>query len=171
MKSFAFCLSPFFLLIPSPSQSLEHGVPAGLAAEFIHAVVEAGRTTYSEQVVEHLARKNSLTASENWEQENTLLLPAQFLSISSKISNARGIGMKYRLLSLWSLNNHNAPRSQNEKLGLEEVVRNPDKPFTWVVPRDGRWYFEAIYPDVAVSENGRNHHRLAFGKTDRKKCR
>lgn len=152
MKSFAFRFALFFLLIPSPAQSLEHGVPAGLAADFIHAVVEAGRTTYSEQVVEHLARQNSLTASENWEQEKTLLLPAQFLSMSSKISNSRGIGMKYRLLSLWPLNNNNAPRSQNEKLGLEEVVRNPDKPFTWVVPRDGRWYFEAIYPDIAVTE-------------------
>lgn len=152
MKSFAFLLAFFFVLIPSTAQSLEKGVPAGVAADFIHAVVEAGRTTYSEHVVEHLTKKNALTASEKWEQESTLPLPAQFLSMSSKISNSRGIGMKYRLLSLWPLNNHNSPRSQNEKLGLEEVVRNPDKPFTWVVPRDGRWYFEAIYPDIAVSE-------------------
>jgi hypothetical protein len=112
MKFFAFRFALFFLLIPSPTQSLEHGVPAGLAADFIHAVVEAGRTTYSEQVVEHLARQNSLTASESWEQDKTLLLPAQFFSMSSKISNSRGIGMKYRLLSLWPLNNNNAPRSK-----------------------------------------------------------
>ena len=150
MKTFAFCIVLFFLFIPSPAQSLEDGIPAGLAADFIHAVVEAGRTTYSEQVVEHL--QSSLPASEKWEQDKTLLLPAQFLSMSSKISNSRGIGMKYRLMSLWPLNNNNAPRSQNEKLGLEEVVKNTDKPFTWVIPRNGRWYFEAIYPDIAVSE-------------------
>jgi hypothetical protein len=42
MKFFAFRFALFFLLIPSPAQSLEHGVPARLAADFIHAVVEAG---------------------------------------------------------------------------------------------------------------------------------
>ena len=152
MKSFAFRIALFFLFIPSPAQSMEQGIPAGLAADFIHAVVEAGRTTYSKHVVEHLARQDSLTASENWEQDKTLPLPAQFLSKSSKTSNSRGIGMKYRLMSLWPLNNNNAPKSQNEKLGLEEVVKSPDRPFTWIVPRDGRWYFEAIYPDIAVSE-------------------
>ncbi len=151
MKSFAFRIALFFLFIPSPAQSQEKGIPAGLAADFIHAVVEAGRTTYSKQVVEHLTRQGALNASENWEQDQTLLLPAQFLSMSSKTSNSRGIGMKYRLMSLWPLNNHNAPRSQNEKLGLEEVVKNPDQPFTWIVPREGRWYFEAIYPDIAIS--------------------
>jgi len=152
MRSFAFRIALLFLLIPSPAQSLEHGIPARLATDFIHSVIEAGRTTYSKKVVEHLARQNALAASENWEQEDTLLLPAQFLSMSSKISNSRGIGMKYRLMSLWPLNKHNSPRSQNEKLGLEEVAKNPDKPFTWIVPREGRWYFEAIYPDIAVSE-------------------
>jgi len=152
MRSFAFRIALLFLLIPSPAQSLEHGIPARLATDFIHSVIEAGRTTYSKKVVEHLARQNALAASENWEQEDTLLLPAQFLSMSSKISNSRGIGMKYRLMSLWPLNKGNSPRSQNEKLGLEEVAKNPDKPFTWIIPREGRWYFEAIYPDIAVSE-------------------
>jgi hypothetical protein len=152
MKSFALGIALFFLLLPSPAQSMEQGIPAGLAADLIHAVIEAGRTTYSKHVVEHLAQQNVLTASENWEQEKTLLLPAQFLSMSSQISNSHGIGMKYRLMSLWPLNKNNAPRSKNEKLGLEEVVKNPDQPFTWVVLRDGRWYFEAVYPDIAVSE-------------------
>ena len=48
MKSFAFRIFIFFLFIPSPAQSLEQaeGIPASLAADFIHAVIEAGRTTY-----------------------------------------------------------------------------------------------------------------------------
>jgi hypothetical protein len=145
---FSFCF--VILLLPIPAQS--QGIPAGLAADLIHSVIEAGRTTYSKQVVEHLTQKNILTATENWEQENTLPLPAQFLSMSAKISNSRGVGMKYRLMSLWPLNKDNSPRSQNEKLGLEEVVKAPNKPFTWIVPREGRWYFEAIYPDIAVTE-------------------
>jgi hypothetical protein len=152
MKSFAFCALILFLLLPAPVLSQDRGIPAALAADLIHSVIEAGRTTYSKQVVEHLARQNTLTASENWEQEKTLPLPAQFLSMSSKISNSHRVGMKYRLMSLWPLNKHNSPRSQNEKRGLEEVLKIPGKPFTWIVPRDGRWYYQAIYPDIAVSE-------------------
>ena len=187
MKSCAFCIVIFFFFIPSPAQSLEQaeGIPASLAADFIHSVIEAGRTTYSKKVVEHLTRQDAIAASENWEQENTLLLPAQFLSLSSKISNSRRVGMKYRLMSLWPINTHNSPRSQNEQLELEEVVKNPNKPLTWLIPREGRWYFEAIYPDIAVSKTcpnchnnhpnspktdfekgsvmGGNHHRPAFG--------
>ena len=160
MQSFVFRIALLFLLIPSPAQSLKQaeGIPASLAADFIHAVIEAGRTTYSKKVVEHLTRQDAITASENWEQENALLLPAQFLSMSSKISNSRRVGMKYRLMSLWPINKHNSPRSQNEKLGLEEVVKNPNKPFTWLIPREGRWYFEAIYPDVAVTRGCVNCH-------------
>ncbi|MBT5551864.1 MAG: DUF3365 domain-containing protein, partial [Nitrospina sp.] len=171
MRFFAFCSALLFLLLPVPAQSQNQGIPAALAADLIHSVIEAGRTTYSKQVVEHLARQNTLSASENWELENTLPLPAQFLSMSSQISNSRGIGMKYRLMSLWPLNKHNSPRSQNEKLGLEEVARNPGRPFTWIVPREGRWYFEAIYPDIAVSEtcvSCHNHHPNS-PKTDFKK--
>ena len=160
MQSFVFRIALLFLFISSPAQSLEQaeGIPASLAADFIHAVIETGRTTYSKKVVEHLTRQDAITASENWEQENALLLPAQFLSMSSKISNSRRVGMKYRLMSLWPINKHNSPRSQNEKLGLEEVVKNPNKPFTWLVPREGRWYFEAIYPDIAVSKTCPNCH-------------
>jgi hypothetical protein len=42
MKSFAFHVALFFLLIHSPAQSLEDGVPVGLGADFIHAAVETG---------------------------------------------------------------------------------------------------------------------------------
>ena len=153
MKSFAFCALILFLLLPAPAQSQNQGVPAALAADLIHSVIEAGRTTYSKQVVEYLTRRDVINSSENWEQENNLPLPAQFLLMSSKISNSRRVGMKYRLMSLWPINKHNSPRSQNEKLGLEEVVKNPKKPFTWIVPREGRWYFQAIYPDIAVSKS------------------
>jgi hypothetical protein len=45
-----------------------------------------------------------------------------------------------------------------KNLGLEEVARNSDKTFSWIVPNDGRYYFEAIYPDVAVSETCLTSH-------------
>jgi hypothetical protein len=131
-----------------------------MAANLIHSVIEAGRTTYSEYIVEHLSEQNVLTAAENWQQENTLPLPAQFLSMSSQFSNSRGIGMKYRLISLWPINKNNLPQNSSEKLGLEEVAKKPKEPFTWLVPRDGRWYFEAIYPDKAVSNTCASCHNM-----------
>jgi hypothetical protein len=160
----------FFPILVS-GQERKSGISAGMAANLIHAVIEAGRITYSEHIVEHLSEQNVLAATENWRQENSLPLPAQFLSMSSQFSNSRGIGMKYRLLSLWPISKNNLPQNASEKLGLEEVAKNPDKPFTWIVPRDGRWYFEAIYPDKAVSNTCVSCHNMHPNspKTDFKK--
>lgn len=136
---------------PGPAEK-KLGIPAKLAADYVHAVIEASRTTYSASIVDRLDKKISLTASEKWEVENTLLLPAQFLITSSKISNARGSRMGYRLVSLWPINEENSPSSEMETVGLQEVVKNPKVPFTWIGQRGGEWYFEVIYPDKAVAE-------------------
>ena len=152
-------------------QGPKSGISPAKAADLIHAVIEAGRTTYSEHIVEHLGEQNVLAASENWLEEETLPLPAQFLAMSSQFSNTQGIGMKYRLLSLWPINKNNSPGNATEKLGLEEVAKNPEKPFTWIVSREGRWYFEAIYPDKAVSNSCVSCHNQhpKSPKTDFKK--
>ena len=179
MNSFHFrtvtiLLSAFSILsLPQPagasSQHPATGIPVRLAADYVHAVIEAGRTTYSKAIVDRLHQK--LKATENWRQDRTLLLPAQFLLNSSKISNERGIGMRYRLMSLWPINPNNSPQTKNEKLGLEEVVRNPEKPFTWIVQREDMWYYEAIYPDRAVTETCASCHNshAKSPKTDFKK--
>ncbi|WP_282012185.1 Tll0287-like domain-containing protein [Nitrospina watsonii] len=132
-----------------------------MAADYVHAVIEAGRTAYSHYIVDRLDRDRSLKATENWQEENTLLLPAQFLKLSSSVTNSKGIGMRYRLGSVWPLNPDNLPKSETEKSGLLEVIRNPQKPFTWIVQREGMWYYQAIYPDKAVSQTCvecHNHH-------------
>jgi hypothetical protein len=129
------------------------GIPARLAADYIHSVIQAGRKVYSDHIVDRLGKKIDLKATEDWMHEDTLLLPAQFLLTSSQLSNRRGVGMRYSLMSLWAINPKNGPVSANEKLGLEQVVKNPDKPFTWVVQTHGVWYFQAIYPDIAVNDS------------------
>ncbi len=143
---------------PSEDQA---GIPARRAADFVHGVIEAGRTTYSQAIVDRLSKSHAIKTTENWEQENTLPLPAQFLMMSSRISNQRGIGMRYRLASLWSINPENSPRSQTEQRGLEQVAQHPGQPFTWIVQKNGIWFYEAIYPDRAVTESCiscHNHH-------------
>jgi hypothetical protein len=150
ISALIFILCPNFSYAEYEDELL--GVSPSRAAELIHKVIEAGRRTYSKKIVEHLHNTTFIKASENWEKEDALPLPAQFLSMSSKISNSRGIGMKYRLLSLWPINKNNLPRSENEKVGLEEIIKKPDKSFSWVIPRDGHWYYETIFPDIAISK-------------------
>ncbi|MFQ5672444.1 MAG: DUF3365 domain-containing protein [Nitrospinales bacterium] len=129
------------------------GVPARLATDYIFAVIKANRTFYAKQIVDRLQKKNVIRASENWRQDDTLLLPAQFLKLSSRASNSRGVGMRYRSISLWPINPENLPRSKFKEVGLQQVIENPEKPFTWIIQREGMWYFQAIYPDLALSES------------------
>jgi len=137
------------------------GISPQSAANYIHSVIEAGRTIYSEVIVERLGVTIDLKATENWEKQNTLPLPAQFLLLSANTSNAKDIGMDYRLMSLWPINEKNGPRTKYEKIGLKEILKSPEKPFTKVVTIQGKPYFKAIYPDLAVTKaciNCHNHH-------------
>jgi len=149
--------------LANPSTDIQNktGLSPKSAANYIHAVIEAGRTIYSEVIVERLGVTIDLKATENWDKENTLLLPAQFLLLSSHTSNAKDLGMHYRLMSLWPINSKNGPKTKFEKIGLEETLKFPEKPFTKVVTIQGKPYFKAIYPDKAVTKacvNCHNNH-------------
>jgi len=146
---------------PPPDNKNKAGISPKFAADYIHAVIEAGRTIYSEVIVERLGVTIDLKATENWKQENTLPLPAQFLLLSSHASNAKDIEMDYRLMSLWPINEKNGPKTKFEKMGLEKILKTPEKPFTQVVTIQGKPYFKAVYPDKAVTKacvNCHNHH-------------
>ncbi len=129
------------------------GLTPRVTADYIHAVIQADRRIYSHYIVDRLAKKIDLKATENWEEENTLLLPAQFLLKSSQLANESGIGLRYHLMSLWPINPANAPQSEEQKLGLREVVKDASRPFTWIVKSGDIWYYQAIYPDVADSDS------------------
>ncbi|GJL78999.1 MAG: hypothetical protein NPINA01_19880 [Nitrospinaceae bacterium] len=153
---FKFLIVCFFSIYnPVFADSFEKspGLSPRTAANYIHAVIEADRRIYAHDIVARLSKKGLLSASENWKEENTLLLPAQFLLKSAEISNARGIGMRYYLTSLWPINKTNGPKSENEKIGLQAVVRNPEEPFSWIVQEGRRWVYQTIYPDIATSES------------------
>ncbi len=146
------------LILPASGVRAENpeppaGIPPRAAADYIHAVIEAGRTIYSEVIVERLGFTISLNATENWKAEDKLPLPAQFLLLSSQAANAKGVGMTYRLMSLWPINKKNGPRTEFEKIGLQETLKNPDQPRTRIVSSNGKSYYEAIYPDKAVTKS------------------
>ena len=152
----------FLLLFPvrleaqsSPTQKM---ISAHRAADFIHSVIETDRTIYSQYIVERLGETVSLKASENWEKANTLPLPAQFLLMSSKIVNAKNLGIKYRLISLWPISKKNASKTKQETKGLKRVSLNPEKPYVWTARKNGQLLFNAIYPDLAVTKSCANCH-------------
>jgi hypothetical protein len=142
------------LVWPSHATTEETSVslPVEMVADYVHAVIEADREVYTKHVVERMQVKGVVVASENWEEMNTLLLPVQFLMESGRVMATRGIGMRYRLISLWPINKRNIASSEFEKLGLGTILTHPTKPYTGFVKVGGTRYFQAVYPDLAVTQ-------------------
>jgi len=127
-------------------------LPIEIVADYVHAVIEADRDVYTRHVVERMQAKGVIVASENWEQKNTLPLPAQFLMESGRTMAKKGLGIQYRLISLWPINKRNVAASEFEKTGLGAVLTHPTKPHTGFVKEGGANYFQAVYPDLAVTQ-------------------
>lgn len=127
-------------------------LPIDVVADYIHAVIEADRDLYTRHVVERMQAKGVVVASENWEERNTLPLPAQFLMESGRHVGKKGIGMQYRLISLWPINKRNIPTNPLQSIGLGTILTQPNRPFTGVTKVGNTRYFEAVYPDLAVAQ-------------------
>jgi Protein of unknown function (DUF3365) len=127
------------------------GIPPEKATAYIYAVIKADRTLYTTEIVNRLQEKGVTTASEHWEQENALMLPAQFLQHAGKLVAENESGVRYRLIGLWPIYQRNTPASELERNALESLRKNPDQPVTGIVTIGRKQYFQAIYPDLAVS--------------------
>ena len=128
------------------------GVPPEQVAEYLHAVIEADRATYAEQVVHRLQDvEQVIRSSERFKEEKALPLPSQMLRMGAKRAGEKG-RFRYALISEWAINKANLPRTDFEREGLAKVARTPDQPFTRYEDSAGQRYFMALYPDIAVSE-------------------
>lgn len=127
-------------------------LPIDVVADYIHAVIEADRDLYTKHVVERMQAKGIVVASENWEEKNTLPLPAQLLMESGRYVGKKGLGMQYRLISLWPINKRNIPTNPLQSIGLGTILTQPNRPFTGVTKVGNTRYFEAVYPDLAVAQ-------------------
>ena len=116
-------------------------------------MIESDRTFYTVHVVERLQNKGVIVASENWRVADTLPLPVQFLRESSELAVQTGTKFQYRLIGLSPINPENGPASEFERKGLEEVQRQPDRPYSGIVTNGHERYFTAVYADRAVSES------------------
>jgi len=113
-------------------------------------VIEADRTFYTQQIVERMEAMLIVTASEDWVKEKTLPLPVQFLREASRSLHVRDAPFRYRLISPWPINTVNAPASDQERKMLGQVVKYGEVVEGETTANNTR-YFQAIYPDRAVS--------------------
>jgi hypothetical protein len=127
------------------------GIPPEKVADYVHAVLEADRTIYTTQIVNRMQEKGIVASAEHWEQENALPLPAQFLQHSGRLVAEGGRGIRYRLIGLSPIYQRNAPATDFERKALETLRRQSEQPVTGIVASGKKQYFQAIYPDRAVS--------------------
>jgi hypothetical protein len=129
------------------------GIEPKTMADALHAVMEADRTTYTRKVVNRLQNEEKvIKASEHWQDDKALPLPAQMFRMGAEVVAEKNAGFTYALLSLWPVNKQNAPRTDAEKKGLQFVVDNPGKNFYANEKLGDTAYFTAIYADVAVAD-------------------
>ena len=127
------------------------GIPPDKVTDYVHAVLEADRTIYTIHIVNRMQEKGIVSAAEHWEQENALPLPAQFLQHSGRLVAESGNGIRYRLIGQWPIYQRNAPATDFERKALDTLRRQPERPVTGIVASGKKQYFQAIYPDRAVS--------------------
>lgn len=120
-------------------------------ADLIHTVIESDRAVYAERVVNRLQNLDKvIKASEHFEAEKALPLPAQMLRMGAQEAAAKG-ELRYALVSPWAINKANLPKTEIEKAGLAAVIKNPDQPYRGYQSAAGKEYFISVYADRAVS--------------------
>ena len=127
-------------------------LPIDTVADYIHAIIEADRDVYTRHVVERMQTKGIVVASENWVDQSTLPLPAQFLIESGRHVGRQGLGVEYRLISLWPINKRNVPTTPLQSIGLGTILTQSNRPYTGVTRVADKRYYEAVYPDRAVTQ-------------------
>ncbi|MDP1945928.1 MAG: DUF3365 domain-containing protein [Nitrospirota bacterium] len=128
-------------------------VPPAKAASYIHALIEANRKNYTENVVDKLRKAGLAVAIEHWRDEKGVPLPAQFLLESGRLVAQKDLKFTFRLASMTPIYVWNGATTDFERKGLDTVTKDPSKPFGGFVRLDGGRYYQTIYPDLAVAQS------------------
>jgi hypothetical protein len=128
-------------------------------ADMLHLVMESDRTVYTRLIVNRLTLQDKvITASEHFEDEKALVLPAQMFRFGSEMVAEKTEDFSYSLQSLWAVNKQNMPRTDLEKAGLAFIAENPGERYYGEEELGGVKYFTAVYPDVAIAPACINCH-------------
>ena len=139
------------IFVGTTESRAQDGIPPKQVAAYVHAVIEADRALYTTIVVQRMQEQGIVIASQHWKNRSQLPLPAQMLLMAGLEVEGMGTGLKYRLASLWPLEEENCPANVFEKTGLEVVADDPNEVYSGVIQRGQLKYFKAIYADRAVS--------------------
>ena len=126
-------------------------------ADALHLVMDSDRTVYTRKIVNRLVKKEKvIKASEHFEDDKALVLPAQMFRFGSELVAKRAeklpdVDFSYSLQSLWPVNKQNAPKTDAEKVGLKYVADNKGQNYYAVEELGGQKYFTAVYADTAVA--------------------
>lgn len=127
------------------------GVPPGIVADYLRAVIMAHRHFYTIHIANRLRQERIVDVSENWRATHSLPLPVQLLQETSEIAELTGPNVRYHLISQWPINKANAPTTEFERRGLKEVQANPNRPYSSTIGGSEEQLFETVYADVAVT--------------------
>lgn len=126
-------------------------------ADALHMVMDSDRTVYTKKIVNRLVKKDKvIKASEHFEDDQALALPAQMFRFGAEMAAERAasnpdVDFSYSLQSLWPINKQNEPKTDAEKEGLKYIADNPGKNFYTTEKLGGKNYFTAVYPDIGVA--------------------
>jgi len=126
-------------------------------ADALHLVMDSDRAIYTKKIVNRLVKKDKvIKASEHFEDDKALVLPAQMFRFGAELVAKRAaklddVDFTYSLQSLWPINKQNAPVTETEKKGLKFVAENKGKNFYATEILGGKKYFTGIYADTAVA--------------------
>lgn len=141
------------LTLTAAPAAMADGLEPKTVADMLHTVMNSDRTVYTKMVVQRLtAKEKVIKASEHFEDEKALPLPAQMFRMGAEMVADKTEEFSYSLLSIWPINKQNAPKTEVEKEGLQYVVDNPGENFYGEEELGGTTYFTAVYADVAVAE-------------------
>jgi hypothetical protein len=128
------------------------GIDPQTFADSLFAVMSSDRAVYTQKVVNRLQNDQKvIKASEHFEDDKALPLPAQMFRFGSEMVAEKTDKFSYQLLSLWPVNKQNAPKTEVEKQGLEFIAANPGENFYSEEELGGKNYFTAVYADKAVA--------------------
>jgi hypothetical protein len=136
------------------------GVDPETVADYLHAVIMAHRNFYTTHIVNRLLQEGIVDVSENWRATNSLPLPVQFLQETSEMAELTGTRVHYHLISQWPINKANAPVTDFERRGLEQVQMHPNRPYSGIIGRGSEQFFGAVYADLAVTRVCIDCHNL-----------
>ncbi len=120
-------------------------------AAYIHAVLEANRNNYTDNVVVKLQREG-IPAHEHWKDERGVPLPAQYMMESGRLVALKNLNFSFRLASLTPIYVWNGATSDLERIGLAAVQRDPSQPHYGILTKGNLRLFQAIYADRATSQ-------------------